>query len=141
MNIFMLLKPKLEVAYVYEHYSMRQCLEKMRYHGYSAIPVINNKGEYVATLSEGDFLWNIVENNFSDMESLELTPINYILNEDRNPAIKIDTQLDTLLAKVMEQNFVPVTDDRGIFVGIITRKDIIKYFYKNHRIHLKSVSV
>jgi len=28
----------------------------------------------------------------------------------------------------MDQNFVPVVDDRNVFSGIITRKDVIQYF-------------
>jgi predicted transcriptional regulator len=28
------------------------------------------------------------------------------------------------------QNFVPVVDDQKNFIGIITRKDIIRYFYE-----------
>ena len=28
------------------------------------------------------------------------------------------------------QNYVPVIDDQGFFIGIITRKEIIKYCYK-----------
>ena len=41
--------------------------------------------------------------------------------------------MDNLLNMVMEQNFVPVVDDRGMFIGIITRKDIIKYFYDKEK--------
>jgi CBS domain containing-hemolysin-like protein len=28
------------------------------------------------------------------------------------------------------QNFVPVTDDLGSFIGIVTRRDILQYYYK-----------
>ena len=35
--------------------------------------------------------------------------------------------MEELFEKITNQNFVPVTDDRGIFIGIITRKDIITY--------------
>ena len=43
--------------------------------------------------------------------------------------VKIDETMDELLLRVMDQNFVPVVDDRMRFMGIITRKDIIKYYY------------
>ena len=36
--------------------------------------------------------------------------------------------MDELYELAMNQNFVPVTDDEGIFIGIVTRKNIIKYF-------------
>ena len=35
--------------------------------------------------------------------------------------------MEELFERITNQNFVPVTDDRGIFIGIITRKDIITY--------------
>ena len=41
MNILFFLTPKSEVAYIYEDYTMRQALEKMEYHRYSSIPIIN----------------------------------------------------------------------------------------------------
>ena len=43
---------------------MRQTLEKMEYHRYSSIPIINKKGEYVGTMTEGDLLWSI-KNDFN----------------------------------------------------------------------------
>ena len=38
MNIMFFLTPKSNVAYIYDDYSLRQALEKMEYHRYSAIP-------------------------------------------------------------------------------------------------------
>ena len=32
----------------------------------------------------------------------------------------------------MSQNFVPVVDDRQAFIGIVTRKDILQYCYKEY---------
>ena len=62
MNVLFFLTPKNKVEYVYDYYSMRQALEKMQYHKYSAIPVLNKTNEYVGTISEGDLLWYIKEN-------------------------------------------------------------------------------
>ncbi|MGN0551558.1 MAG: CBS domain-containing protein [Acutalibacteraceae bacterium] len=130
MNILMLLKPKCDVAYLYEDNTIRQGLEKMRYHGYTAIPVINRDGSYAGTVSEGDFLWNMLDERAKLKEIEEKTTVCDILKKERNPAVRINTNMDELLLKVMDQNFVPVTDDRGVFMGIVTRRDIIKYFYK-----------
>ena len=47
MNILFFLTPKVDVAYIYDTFSLRQVLEKMEYHKYSCIPVINEKGKYV----------------------------------------------------------------------------------------------
>ena len=43
------------------------------------------------------------------------------------------SKMEDLIDRAMEQNFVQVVDDRGQFIGIITRRDIIGYCYKNMR--------
>lgn len=129
MNLFYLLKPKSTVAYLYKSNTIRQGLEKMRVHGYTAIPVIGDDGEYIGTVSEGDFLWHILKYKKNDIQSQEKFSILDIVNEERNLPVRTDVSMDELLLRVMDQNFVPVIDDRGVFIGIITRKDIIKYFY------------
>ena len=129
MNVIMLLKPKDTVQYIYEDNTLRQGLEKMRAHSYTAIPVISEDGTYVGTVSEGDFLWHILRFNDRDMRSQERYHILDIVNDERNLPVKTDVSMDELLLRVMDQNFVPVIDDRNVFIGIITRKDIIRYFY------------
>ena len=133
MNIVMLLRPKSEVAYVYEDNSLRQGLEKMRRHGYTAVPVIDREGGYVGTVSEGDFLWHMIDDGDTEIRRQEAYQIKNILRKDWNMPVKIDETLDALLLRVMDQNFVPVVDDRMRFMGIITRKDVIKYYYDDTR--------
>jgi len=75
VNILFFLTPKSEVAYIYEDYTMRQALEKMEHHRYSAIPIIDDEGKYVGTITEGDLLWTL-KNDFSlDLKSVEDVPI------------------------------------------------------------------
>jgi predicted transcriptional regulator len=128
-SIIFLLTAKASVAFLNDHSTLRQALEKMKYHGYSAIPVIADNGTYVGTVSEGDFLWHMLDSGETSMKSQEDYLITDILREGWNPAVKIDTTMDELLQRIMDQNFVPVIDDREKFVGIITRKDFIKYYY------------
>ncbi|MBR2176170.1 MAG: CBS domain-containing protein [Clostridia bacterium] len=129
MNLFYLLKPKSTVSYLYKTNTIRQGLEKMRAHGYTAIPVLDDNGEYIGTVSEGDFLWHILRFKNDSIKFQEDFYIIDIVNEDRNLPVKTDVTMDELLLRVMDQNFVPVIDDRNIFIGIVTRKDVIKYFY------------
>ena len=44
MNVLFFLTPKENVAYIYEDYTVRQALEKMKYYHYSAIPIIDREG-------------------------------------------------------------------------------------------------
>ncbi len=133
MNISFFLHPKSDVAYLYEDDSIRQGLEKMKHYGYSAIPVLSKDNQYVGTISEGDFLWSVC--NFEKKEikekepqSLEHLRISDLSFRRKYPSAKIDTSMEELVEKVMNQNFVPVVDDRNIFIGIVTRRDIMQYF-------------
>ena len=129
MNIPFLLKPKSKIAYLYDFNTIRQGLEKIKNHGFTAIPVIGKDGSYIGTVSEGDFLWHLVGHDSGEMKEQEEYSILDIVRLDWNPAVKISETMDELLLRVMEQNFVPVVDDQGSFIGIITRKSIIKYCY------------
>ncbi len=138
MNILFFLTPKSEVAYIYEDYTMRQTLEKMEYHRYSSIPIINKEGKYVGTLTEGDLLWTL-KNDFSlDMKSIEDIPIMSIKRRKDNAPVSVEANIEDLISKSMNQNFVPVIDDNETFIGIIKRRDIIDYCY--HKMNIQEDS-
>ncbi|HCD43510.1 MAG TPA: CBS domain-containing protein [Lachnoclostridium sp.] len=129
MNILFFLTPKNEVAYIFEDESLRQALEKMEYHKYSAVPVINRRGKYVGTITEGDMLWGIKNKfNLSLKEAEQVTVAALDRRSDNRP-VYADSNMEDLIDKALNQNFVPVVDDQKNFIGIITRKDVIRYFY------------
>lgn len=129
INILFFLTPKAEVAFLEEDYSLRQVLEKMEYHKYSSIPILNGDGEYIGTLTEGDILWYLRHN---DIAAASKWPENLHLMEiprrlDYEP-VNASSNMEDLLSKIIQQNFVPVVDDCDKFIGIITRRDVIQYF-------------
>ena len=134
MNIASFLLPKAEVAYLRDTMTLRQGLEKLRRSGYTAIPVIDSEDRYVGVISEGDFLWNILEYNEHldeiNKKDLEKMVLRDILRNGKVKPVCIDTNMEQLLGQAQIQNFVPVIDDRSVFIGIITRSDIIRYFVK-----------
>ncbi|MBQ9483376.1 MAG: CBS domain-containing protein [Ruminiclostridium sp.] len=127
MNLIFLLRPKDDIVYITSDATVRQGLEKLKVHGYTAIPVISSSGEYVGTVSEGDFLWALCDGE--SVKALEKRNVSEIIRSKRDRAVRVSADMNELLLMIMEQNFVPVTDDRGKFIGIVTRRDIIKYFY------------
>ncbi len=135
MNIAYLLHIKSEVKYLYDTNTLRQGLEKMREHGYTAIPVISKEGDYVGTISEGDFLWHIIENGQGKLKEQEKYQIKDIIREDFMEAVSINASAEEIIEKATNQNFVPVVDDRNKFIGIVTRRDIINYFMNKHKIN------
>ncbi|MGN0987531.1 MAG: CBS domain-containing protein [Otoolea sp.] len=131
MNIAYFLLPKARVAYLYDDCTFRQGLEKMRHHGYTAIPVISRSGQYIGTVSEGDFLWRLLSEETErqhTMKDLEQLQVRDILRGNQYLPVRITVTMDELLDSAMNQNFIPVVDDSGSFIGIVTRKDIIRYF-------------
>lgn len=128
MNIMFFLTPKSNVAYIYSDYSIRQALEKMEYHKYASIPIIDRKGHYIGTITEGDFLWHIKNNEDLTLKNAEDIPITLINRRMDNLPVHVDSNMEDLISKALNQNFVPVIDDNDVFIGIITRKDIIQYY-------------
>ena len=126
MNIISLLIPKDTSAFVYNDHTLRQGIEKMRAHGYTAIPVLTREGKYAGTVSEGDFLWNIIDNQNNSIHDKEKLLISDIIRKDFNPSVDVYISMDELLHRSMNQSFIPVTDDRGYFIGIVTRQKIIR---------------
>lgn len=133
MNILFLLKPKSSIVYLNSKNTIRQGIERFKAHGYTAVPVIDDDGKYMGTVSEGDFLWNIVSENTFKIKDSEQHYISSLIRSDYNPPIKVDTTMEELFDKITNQNFVPVVDDRNFFVGIITRKDVINYLRENQK--------
>lgn len=129
MNVLFFLTPKNNVEYLHDTFSVRQALEKMEHHRYSSIPVIDKDGRYVETLSTSDLLWFIKGKNLN-IEMCEKISIKEIQPHRSNTSIRIDKDVNDLIDLIVNQNFVPVEDDKGIFIGIITRKSVMDYLIK-----------
>jgi len=128
MNILFFLTPKSEVAYLYDTDSLRQALEKMENHRYSAIPIISKgNGRYIGTLTEGDLLWSIKDSMDLSLHEAENISIMEVKRNRDNEPVNVDVDMEDLINKSMNQNFVPVIDGSQHFIGIIKRKDIIQY--------------
>lgn len=128
INILFFLTPKAEVAYLEESYSLRQVLEKMEYHKYSSIPILNSEGEYIGTLTEGDLLWYFRNNDMVGIKWQEMLHLTDVPRRLDYEPVNASSNMEDLLSKIIQQNFVPVVDDCDKFIGIITRRDIIQYY-------------
>ncbi len=129
MNVLMLLTNKASTVYISENDTLRDGINVMRSSGYTAIPVINNEGKYIGCVSEGDFLFKIIDKGCECVEEIK---VKDIIRADFTPAVRIDVSLDELFDKSIRQNFIPVTDDIGNYIGIVTRKDIILAFLNEY---------
>ena len=133
MNIAYFIKPKAQLVFLQDHFTLRQALEKMHRHSYTALPVLTASGGYAGTVNEGDFLWYLLDRQVPGEEKIDIRDtetlfLRDIIRKDIYPAITINSTMEQLVNMAKNQNFVPVTDDLGSFVGIVTRSDIIQYF-------------
>lgn len=127
MKVAFFLTPKTDVVFLAANSTMRQAIERMEHHRYSAVPVLNSEGHYVDTLTEGDLLWKMKHSpgmTFADTQNVRLSDVPRRMI---NRPVHIDAEMDELLGKAMDQNFVPVVDGRSVFIGIVRRSDIIRY--------------
>ena len=126
-NILFFLTPKAMCAHLHAEYTLRQALEKMEQAHFAALPILNKKGEYCGTLTEGDALWALMNNCGLDIYAAEHIRIMDIAHRKDNTPVKVDATMEDLLKRASKQNFIPVVDDKNTFIGIVTRRSIIKY--------------
>ena len=131
MNILFYLTPKANCELLYDDESVREALERMELSGFMALPIVNQAdGRYRGTLTEGDLLWGIKNVCNMDLKEAELHNIMEITHSRDNLPVTISTDMSELLQKVLVQNFVPVVDERGTFIGIVTRRSILREYIK-----------
>ncbi len=126
-NILFFLLPKAMCAFVYDDYTIRQALEKMEAAGYAALPILNRRGEYRGTITEGDLLWALKNICYMDMRQAEARRIAELERRRDNIPVRVTTDMHDLVQRASTQNFVRVVDDKDTFIGIITRSSIIRY--------------
>ena len=126
-NILFFLTPKAMCAFLYDDYTVRQALEKMEAAGYSALPILNKRGEYRGTMTQGDLLWAMKNMCYMDMRQAEARRIMEISRRKDNIPVRVTTSMHDLVERAANQNFVPVVDDKDTFIGLVTRRAIINY--------------
>lgn len=129
MNIFSFLTLKANTKYLDGSSSVRQALEKMDFYKFSVVPLLDKKGKYLGTVSEGDLMSYIKNECQFDIKKTEETKVLDITRYRSYKSLNIEAKADELVLLSMEQNFIPIVDDRNTFIGIISRKTIIEHFY------------
>ncbi len=128
MNLLFFLTPKASCSYLYDDFTLRQAIERMESSGYTALPILSRSGQYRGTLNEGDLLWAVKSICGLDLREAENHSIMKIAHRRDNEPVPVTADMQTLLMKATDQNFVPVVDDKGDFIGIVTRRAIMRYW-------------
>ncbi len=131
MNIMFFLTPKSETVYETLDATLQQVLERMDHHRLTAIPVIDEKGSYIGTMTEGDVLRVIKAHPASSFSKVAKLQVEEIPRRTLHQSVRVDETIESIVNLAMNQNFVPVVDDEGTYIGIVKRADIIEYCYKS----------
>lgn len=134
MNIAFFLRPKIDVVYLKNNDNLQKGFEVFQRYKYTSIPIIDSKGKYIDSISEGDVLWYLKdliskEQNVDIKEKLKFIKMNDIPRAKKCLSVKINANIESLISMSVCQNFVPVVDDDDVFIGIITRSCIIDYCF------------
>lgn len=124
MNISFFLKPKAEVSYVFDDCPVSEALQQLLQTGFTAIPVIDRQGHYVGTIAEGDFLRLLLHEPLAAVNTMKVGAVE---RRVQHRTVSIDARMADLVDLMTAQNFVPVADGRGMFIGIVTRHDMFEY--------------
>ena len=131
MNILFFLTPKALCSYIEAGSTLRQAMERMENSGYTALPVLDKDGGYCGVLTEGDLLWAFKRLCVMDLRQTEEHSISEIEHRRTVQPVRVDTRVEDLVSVAADQNFVPVVDDKGDFIGIVTRRAIMRFCMEN----------
>ncbi|PZR06033.1 MAG: CBS domain-containing protein [Archangium gephyra] len=130
MNVAFFLTPKSEVIWVPDTATLRQAIERIEADRFAAIPILDAQGHYAGTLTEGDVLWALWHADGVTREAAQHLSLRQLARHAKYQSVSIDAQVEELLTLAAQQNFVPVADSRGAFIGIVRRKSIIEHCAK-----------
>lgn len=109
-----------------------KAIEIMRRNNFHRLPVVDSKNRMTGLITEG----LIEEGSGSRITSLSIYELNYLLSRTRVSDIMIkdvktispDVLLEEAAQKMLDEgvSVLPVVDDKGELVGIITEKDIFR---------------
>ena len=129
-NILFFLTPKAMCVHLNTDDTLRQAIGRMESARYAALPILNRKGEYCGTLTEGDVLWALKNKCNLDLQQAKHLKIMDIAHRKDNVPVRVNTDMQELVERARTQNFVPVVDDKDAFIGIIPRSVIVKYCHE-----------
>jgi CBS domain-containing protein len=128
MNVAHFLTPKRDVVWIPLDASMRHAFLRMEESGYTAVPMLDENGHYAGTITEGDLLRHLMCSAQDASEAnTERIRVKEVPLRSKITAVDIDADVEQLFDRAIEQNFVPVKDSRGAFIGIVRRREILQY--------------
>jgi CBS domain-containing protein len=139
MQMAFFLLPKSESLHLSENMTIRQAMEKMQYHGYGAVPVLNEAGQYVGTITAADILWYLKDVHSANMAETEKVQVQDVPRRHDNAPASVSADIRNMLKMAMEENFIPIVDDLGVFIGMVRRREIMEFYQKHNADWLRGI--
>ena len=139
MNILRFIIPKSLVQTLSADSTVRQASETMIYHRYTALPVLDSDGRYLGTVRSDDLFRYYFESKHPKGD--ERDNVMHAVDPHYLKPLPHDAPFERLMEEVVEHNFVPVVDDRGCFIGIILRREILGHLLKHYHQTKKSTNL
>jgi len=104
----------------------------------TGLPVVNAKGKMIGVYSEYDLIQQVASAGEINPEVLR----QVIVYTEKVEAVRHDEVLERIVSRFVGQKFrrLPVVDDQGHLVGIITRRDLMKVFFYQAKLPLDEES-
>lgn len=118
------LTPAEDVAVFIDTHNTDHVLLLLARNGFSRVPVITKDKTYVGTISVSDIVNYQLQHNYSNEKMADLD-IAHMVN-GKIGTVSVDADLTEVMHKLVDYPFLPVLDSEQTFVGIITRKSILK---------------
>ncbi|GAE91820.1 CBS domain protein [Gracilibacillus boraciitolerans JCM 21714] len=125
-----LMIPAEKVAHVQEGNLIEHALLVLVESGYSSVPVLDLDFKLRGTIAKTPILKSIMGMERFEMEKLAETKVEEVMKKDQ-PTLLKDTNFLTSLKIVIDHAFACVVDEQGYFLGILTRRAILKEVNKS----------
>lgn len=118
------LTPARNLAVLIDTHNVDHAILVLSQISYTRVPVVTDQMKYVGTISLTDILSYQMKHDYSD-EAFSSMDIVHMTKKDGERLGKEYTVTE-VLHKLVEESFLPVVSEDGVFEGIITRKSILK---------------
>lgn len=94
--------------------------------GYNSIPVLDKENHLLGTVSLANILQSLFDSeNDNYQEYLSSMSVKEIMNKDIK-SLQIPFGIEEMMHHLVDSNYVPVVNADNQFIGILTRKELIK---------------
>ena len=118
------LTPARNLAVLIDTHNVDHAILVLSQISYTRVPVVTDQMKYVGTISLTDILSYQMKHDYSDEVFLSMDIVH--MTKKDGERLGKDYTVTEVLHKLVEESFLPVVSEDGVFEGIITRKSILK---------------